>query len=870
VTGKSVESYLNNVSYEIDENYVPTDFSLEFINFIKLVNGDRGEENKTPVLHYKMLDQLPTTRKNILNMLFRGSAKTSLMAEYLFLYIGLYGSIPGFGKIPLALYVSDSIENGVKNMRKNLEHRWENSSFLKEYIPTIKFTDIRWEFKNKEGSTFIVKGYGAMALSLDSVLFTPEDKTTIGECRVGDKIYGADGKLATIINKSEIFNKPMYCLKLKDGRSIKVSEDHINSVVINTDPDNIVRWEDKNLTTKELLNIPLTHTRIDNKNHSGKPTKSIVYVRNCLPLEYEKKEFTIDPYTLGLILGDDSVKKNDNSTVITGLEEDFAEYKKSIPHKLGEPYLDKKTESVLTWAVKGINQEIRDLGLVKHGEDKSIPEIYFYGSIKQRMELLRGLLDTGGIIYGSGRISFYSNSPKLCEDVSSLVRSLGGKAHIKYQTYNKEQFTTLEIWINECPFNLSRKAKRFIKDRQHWDKSAVISISRIQDEPSQCIAIDNDSKQFITEDYFRTHNTGVRGSKEMGVRPTLAVLDDLVSDDDAKSPTVIAKIEDTVYKAIDYALHPTKNKIIWNGTPFNSKDPLYKAVESGAWYTSVYPVCEKFPCSKEEFRGAWSDRFPYEYVKEKYDKAVKAGKIDTFNQEMMLRIMSAEDRLIQDSDIQWYSVAAVRRNMTAFNFYITTDFATSEATYSDFSVISVWAINSNGDWFWVDGIVKRQLMDANIDDLFRFAQKYKPQSVGVEISGQQKGFISWIQKEMLSRNIYFTLASDQNSNVLGIRPVTNKMQRFNVVLPWFKLKKIFFPEELKKTAEMMEAIDELSLAASKGFRSKHDDFIDTISMLGSLTVWKPSDDSGSQLKRSDGLWDIEKEDEPDTLASYIV
>jgi hypothetical protein len=201
---------------------------------------------------------------------------------------------------------------------------------------------------------------------------------------------------------------------------------------------------------------------------------------------------------------------------------------------------------------------------------------------------------------------------------------------------------------------------------------------------------------------------------------------------------VIAAVEDTVYKAVNYALHPTKNMIIWSGTPFNAKDPLYKAVESGAWKVNVFPVCEQFPCSREDFRGSWPDRFTYEYVKTQYDDAVKNGNLATFNQELMLRIMSEEDRMVQDGDIAWYKIDAVLRNKSRFNFYITTDFATSERQKADYSVISVWAYNNVGDWLWVDGICKRQLMDKNIDDLFRLVQQYKPQSVGIEINGQQK------------------------------------------------------------------------------------------------------------------------------------
>jgi predicted phage terminase large subunit-like protein len=522
----SVEGYLNSINYAYDPNYVPSDFAIEFVAFIKLVNGAEGEENLTPLTHYRMLDAITHGGSRIANLCHRGVAKTTVMGEYLFLYLAVYGALPGFGPVPLALYVSDSIENGVKNMRKNLEFRRANSDFLLQYIPTIKFTDIRWEFTNADDKTFIVKGYGA--------------------------------------------------------------------------------------------------------------------------------------------------------------------------------------------------------------------------------------------------------------------------------------------------------------------------------------------------------STGVRGAKEMGTRPVLAVLDDLVSDEDARSATVIASVEDTVYKAVNYALHPKKNMIIWSGTPFNAKDPLYKAVESGAWEVNVFPVCEQFPCEPEDFRGSWPDRFDYAYVLKQYTDAKKLGMLATFDQEMMLRIMSDEDRLINDSDIRWYKIKNVLDNRGAFNFYITTDFATSAQEASDFSVISVWAINNNGDWYWVDGIVERQTMDKNIDDLFRLSQKYKPQGVGVEVSGQQAGFIPWIQDQMMVRNIYFTLASESNKNSPGIRPVTNKLARFNVVVPLFKMGKMYFPDEKRHEKAMLECMNELELASRGGFRSKKDDFIDTISMLASMTAWKPSE-TADMTKDKNDLWSMDEGDqEPDALASYIV
>jgi len=496
-----------------------------FPRFIKLVEGG-DPENKTPVVHYKMIDNFVADGEiDTINMCHRGIAKSTLK-EYLILYIAVFGAIPGFGKVPYAIYVSDSIENGVKKMRKSLEYRWHHSDFLRMYVPETKFTDVRWEFINKEGNSFVVSGYGA--------------------------------------------------------------------------------------------------------------------------------------------------------------------------------------------------------------------------------------------------------------------------------------------------------------------------------------------------------KTGVRGTRENNSRPVLALLDDLISDSDARSATVIADVEDTVYKAIDYALHPKMRKIIWSGTPFNAKDPLYKAVESGAWKVNVYPVCMVYPCEREDFKGSWEDRFDYDYVKRQYDKAYKAGKVDTFNQELMLRIMSDEDRLIQNCDINWYKRSSVLENKGLFNFYITTDFATSEKTSGDFSVISVWAYNNVGHWFWVDGVVKRQLMDKNVDDLFRLCQEYKPQQVGIEVSGQQGGFIPWLQDQQMTRNIYFTFASDKNSNLPGIRPTTDKLTRFNVVVPWFKLNMIHFPTERKESPEIREFMNELELASLSGFKSKHDDCIDTISQLSSLNAWKPSEETNFTREDGNILWEIDEEERTVNLDSYIV
>jgi hypothetical protein len=96
------------------------------------------------------------------------------------------------------------------------------------------------------------------------------------------------------------------------------------------------------------------------------------------------------------------------------------------------------------------------------------------------------------------------------------------------------------------------------------------------------------------------------------------------------------------------------------------------------------------------------------------------------------------------------------------------------------------------------------------------------------------------------------------------------MVRFNIVVPLFKTGKMYFPLEKKGSPEMAECMNELSLASVNGFRSKQDDFIDNISMLGSLTPWRPTEDLQMQQVHN-SMWDFGDDEDPvSQMASYIV
>lgn len=888
---KTVDDYLNEVSYSWlnSKEYVPSEFALTFMNFIKLVNGGKGEESKTPPMHLKMLDTVAERKRDhLVNLVFRGGAKSTLFGEYFFLYLAVFNELPGLKDLNLGMYIGDSMENGAKSLRKNIEYRYMSSPFLNEVLPKAKFTDTEIEFINAKGKAFNLRLYGATALSLDSRLFTENGYTTIKDCKVGDYIYGPDGKLSRIYAKSEIFHKPMYELVLKDGRKLKVSEDHINSLEeryrdYENSKGTFNGYRSVELTTKELLNKNLFRviTVKPNKYYpNGYIQKQPIYwVKNTEPVEYPEKDFPVDPYTVGLLLGDGgcSIRANGTFTVrLTGLEEDWDTYLVNIPYKIGKLYRDTRSSKVITRGICGIKDKVAEIGINTIYYKKAVPREYLFGSIEQRLALLQGLMDTDGTVYKTGRVAFTSTSEQLVNDVAYLVRSLGGAAFIHRGSEpkgNRLPYYTVRIQINMPIFKLPRKLNRL--QHVYKDQVAVIAINRIADEPSQCIGIDNPSHQYLAEDFFRTHNTGLRGTKRYGKRPQICVIDDLISDESAKSKLVMTLIKDTIYNGVEHALDPRRRLIIFNGTPFNSEDPIIEAVESGAWEVNVYPICERFPCEEEEFKGAWEDRFNYKYIKGQYELLKTTGHINSFYQELMLQISADDTRLVRDEDIKWYSVKSLLKNRSNFNFYITTDFATSTKTSADWSVISVWAVNSNGDFFWVDGVCSKQNMDKNIDDLFTLVQKYRPiMEVGVEITGQQGAFISWLSREMMERNIWFTFASsDSRGRSPGIRPTTDKLTRFNVVLPWFKSGKMYFPEEMRDGTAMTEMLQELRLTTYEGIKG-HDDFIDTISQLAYLKIIRPSEDSelNATISEDDNrVWMFgDKKPEPSGLDSYLV
>ena len=832
---------------------------------------------------------------------------TTLFMEYLTLYLAVFHEIPGFGPVGGMIYIADSMENGAKNARKNIEFRYERSDFLKEWIPEAKFTDAYLEFKNKKGEQLGVKLFGATTGLRGTKIFgkrpvlchikgTPV-LTDMGYHKVEDYYKKGTSRFTQGI-EVHVKGMPHHEVVTPEHRYIVTSliqqrnKQYLsNGKTLSTLKNTWIppRWvEAKNLAIKKLLgqqryqtdyickkidatvrSIPALlqyKAKITERNSKGQIVKaSFVPVYEVNPRMLKEAWW----WLYGLYLADGHASKNKLGFTIANTQRDTVGRKLlKICAELGYT-VSPEVQKIGCYQVT-INDSCIERFITKEhlgNSIKNIPNWVLQIEPRYQKQLLLGYIAGDGYIDKKhGQVRINSINFDAIYKLGLIAERLGLPYHIRHARTKEVEtiFPSEQTCISrkQLEIRFSQNVKQvlgidieakpstevFFKDG--WLLRKVSSVEHLE-ELNEFIPIQTPDHTYQTL-FGMSHN---------------CVLDDLLSDEAANSQTVMNLIKDTIYKGVNHALDPTRRKVIFNGTPFNKDDILIEAVESGAWDVNVWPVCEKFPCSLKDFKGAWPDRFSYEYIKSQYDLALKTGKLNAFYQELMLRITSNDERLVQESEIRWYSRSELLKNPQRYNFYITTDFATSKKQTADDSVISVWAFNTNGDWFWVDGICEKQTMDKNVDDLFKFVLEYKPQSVGIETTGQQGAFIQWLEKEMIRRNIWFSFARTKNQP--GIRPSTDKLTRFNMVVPWFKAGKIKFPEEMKESIIMGKFMQEIKLTTKSGIKG-HDDCLDTISMLGYLEPWKPAETSVIVNQFGNAIYPEEVEESINRMDSYIV
>ncbi|MFJ1954488.1 type IV secretory system conjugative DNA transfer family protein [Streptomyces microflavus] len=366
----------------------------------------------------------------------------------------------------------------------------------------------------------IVQGNAA---PLHSLIATPTGWKRMGDIKAGDEVLTPFGTITSVTGVYPRGVRPVYRLTLRDGSSAESCNEHLwpierwkSSVKYlgrkNEDGKRAYVGGRDGKTAERVTEIVTTD---ELKSHVDKGRQ--VDLPRIMPVAYPEIDLPIAPYVLGALIGDGHIGKAGFAWLSCNDEEIVEEIRRR-GHTVSEYKV--KDGHCLTYSILGVSKHLRDLGIAgKRSWEKSIPVAYLFGSVEQRTDLLRGLMDTDGTISRTGEMEFTSASRELAEGVQKLVRSLGGrvainvKTNVKYTSPSqptpkaaRDAYRVQNIRLPEInPFLLSRKAERWRDRTRGFNR--VVSVEYVRDEEVQCIQVADERHLYLTDDFIPTHNT---------------------------------------------------------------------------------------------------------------------------------------------------------------------------------------------------------------------------------------------------------------------------------------------------------------------------------------------------------------------------
>ena len=365
------------------------------------------------------------------------------------------------------------------------------------------------------------------AQPLTSKILTPNGWITMGEVNIGDEVISRDGKATKVIGVYPQGLRPTYKVTFSDGTSTLCDEEHLWSVNTINQRNRSTKKNGK----KVILKPDNSFVTMCTKDMIGKVKvwggrRHNYKVPIVQPVEFNPKKLAIDPYLLGVMLGDGCMTEKNQPHFVTKDTEIINEVSKiysniSIANQFRDFEVEKDGElllerrSLIKVSLLGFKPVLQKLGLYgTNSKTKFIPENYLYTSVEDRVNLLQGLMDTDGYVNGYN-LEYTTVSERLANNVSELIRSLGGRVNIsnkigtikgvKYSMVYRVLFSFPNNGI--VPIRLKRKKINFSPRTKYSDNKFITDISYYGEEECQCIMVDNPEHLYVTDDYIVTHNT---------------------------------------------------------------------------------------------------------------------------------------------------------------------------------------------------------------------------------------------------------------------------------------------------------------------------------------------------------------------------
>ncbi|WP_097869010.1 PhoH family protein [Streptomyces sp. rh34] len=354
-------------------------------------------------------------------------------------------------------------------------------------------------------------------------VLTPDGWRPIGDLEVGDLVVGSNGEPTPVLGVYPQGEKDIYRVSAQDGSWTLCCGEHLWTVRTASDRRRDEPW--RVLETKEMIgNLRAAHAR------------RYELPMLTAPVSFPEREVPMDPYALGLLLGDGCLTGSTTPSFATA-DQELAEALQgaltgvTLRHEGGPDYVLNRTKApgdvvTLENPVTAILRQLELLGTRSHS--KFVPDGYLHNSAEVRLAVLQGLLDAdGGPVTQSDRtcrVQYTTASIALRDDVIALVQSLGGVAYMRRrpaegrtpglargrEVHHRYDAHIVDIRLPEGiePFRLARKAEKFHAAGGGGRPMRFIdSIEPAGREEAVCIQVAAEDSLYVTQDYLLTHNT---------------------------------------------------------------------------------------------------------------------------------------------------------------------------------------------------------------------------------------------------------------------------------------------------------------------------------------------------------------------------
>jgi len=699
-----------------------------------------------------------------------------------------------------------------KGFLRPIKWQFEQNEKLKELFPEICWTD-----PQKEAPKW--------SLDVDTPVLTINGWKRHGDLEYGDKIFGSDGSIIHVIGNSGP-SEVDGCLKVTfDDCELIASPEHLWPVECKKKGS----WDSSVIQIKETKDLKPRY-----KYERMLPTPKID--RLCVI----DNHLRVDPYILGLWLGNGTAGTNvisfNNEYLDDGLER---------IHSSGfETYIHRKKDqdNFSMYGVKGLKELLDAEGVLR---DKHVPEKYLMAGIENRRRLLQGLMDSDGTCkketkHRAGGMCMFSNTNKnIADSVMFLAKTLGMRpSRIAFTPKSRGRKEVHHIYFvgvkDNPPFLLPAKLER-CKDSRVKVGRYIKKIENIGKRTVNCIKVSaEDSLYLAGYNMVPTHNSEDDGiivrrngtPKEATVeawgvidgQPTskhfrVMIFDDVVTKESVGTPEMSTKVTDSVSMAFNLGSNLGGRRRFY-GTRYHYADTYSVLIARQAVIPRVYGATKDNTPGGEPW--LWTSKVLEEKIR---DMGPYISSCQLFN----MPIQEGDEVFLEGWVKYWIPDVG---NMGNMNKYILVDPANEKKENSDYTVMMVIGLGSDGNYYLIDMIRDRLNLDERTNRLFKLHSIYKPLAVGYEKYGMQSD-IQHFQSEMNRNNYRFTITP------LGGQ--LKKNDRIKRLQPIFQTGRFYLPETLIRVDTKGQQHDLVAEFMRDEYRQfpymTHDDMLDCMSRI---------------------------------------